>query len=56
MRKIIKSAMFGLGLALTAPAVAAGGAKPVAVLYKNPQCDCCETYAKYLRVHGYSVE
>lgn len=56
MRKIIKSVMFGLGLALTAPAVAAGAAKPVAVLYKNPQCDCCETYAKYLRVHGYEVK
>lgn len=31
MRKIIKSVMFGLGLALTAPAVAAGAAKSVAV-------------------------
>lgn len=27
-----------------------------AILYKNPQCGCCEDYAKYLRRHGYKVE
>ena len=26
-----------------------------AVLYKNPQCDCCEGYAAHLRDHGYRV-
>lgn len=26
-----------------------------ATLYKNPQCQCCEGYAKYLRDHGYKV-
>lgn len=56
MRTLIKSTIFGVGLALAVPAIAAGAAKPVAVLYKNPQCDCCETYAKYLRVHGYEVK
>lgn len=31
-------------------------AAPVAVvLYKNPECDCCEGYADYLRRHGFSV-
>lgn len=55
MSKYIRSAVLGLGLALAVPAVAAGTSKPVAVLYKNPQCDCCESYAKYLRVHGYQV-
>lgn len=55
MGNIIKSTILGLGLALAVPAVAAGAAKPVAVLYKNPQCDCCESYAKYLRAHGYQV-
>ena len=25
------------------------------LLYKNPQCGCCEGYAKYLRKNGYSV-
>jgi len=27
-----------------------------ATLYKNPQCDCCEDYAQYLRQHGYTVQ
>jgi hypothetical protein len=27
-----------------------------AVLYKNPQCGCCENYAAYLRDNGFSVE
>lgn len=39
--------------ALPLPALAA----PVrAVLYKNPQCGCCEDYADYLRQNGYAVE
>ena len=27
-----------------------------ATLYKNPDCDCCDEYAKYLRQHGFQVE
>jgi hypothetical protein len=27
-----------------------------AVLYKNPQCSCCEAYADYLRSNGFDVE
>lgn len=27
-----------------------------AKLYKNPQCGCCEDYAKYLRTHGFEVD
>jgi hypothetical protein len=27
-----------------------------AVLYKNPQCGCCESYAAYLRDNGFEVE
>ena len=30
-------------------------AKASVQLYKNPQCSCCETYASYLRRHGYAV-
>ena len=30
--------------------------RPPATLYKNPQCDCCEEYAKYLRGHGFTVK
>lgn len=56
MHILIRSTLYGLGLALAVPAVAVGPAKPVAVLYKNPQCDCCESYAKYLRVHGFEVK
>ena len=29
--------------------------KPGAVLYKNPQCTCCDAYADYLRQNGYTV-
>lgn len=49
---------FGLAcLALaagSAPVLAA--TRPVGVLYKNPQCSCCEEYAKYLRGYGYQIE
>lgn len=32
-------------------------AQPVsALLYKNPQCGCCERYAAYLRGNGFDVE
>src|SRR5256885_439205 len=27
-----------------------------AVLYKNPQCSCCENYAAYLEQNGFKVE
>src|SRR5260370_41857627 len=31
-------------------------AAPVPViLYKNPECGCCEGYADYLRAHGFKV-
>ena len=26
-----------------------------ATMYKNPQCQCCEGYARYMRDHGYKV-
>ena len=38
-----------------APPFAFAGEKPPATLYKNPQCDCCEGYADYLRQNGYRV-
>ena len=28
---------------------------PKAMLYKNPQCSCCEGYADYLRGNGFEV-
>lgn len=27
-----------------------------AILYKDPNCGCCEDYADYLRGHGFAVE
>ena len=29
--------------------------KPAATLYRNPNCDCCLEYAKYLRSNGFDV-
>lgn len=41
-------------------ALSAGGAvaaeRPAATLFKNPQCSCCEEYAKYLRQNGFAVK
>jgi hypothetical protein len=34
---------------------AADNAAKQAILYKNPNCSCCENYAAYLRSNGYSV-
>ncbi len=40
-------------VALPLPAVAA---PTHTVLYKNPECSCCEGYAAYLRQNGFEVE
>lgn len=42
-------------LATSLTAVHAAEARK-AVLYKNPQCGCCEGYADYLRQNGFEVE
>ena len=33
-----------------------GGGRGQVTLYKNPQCDCCEGYAAYLRHNGFGVK
>lgn len=43
-------------VALPAPAAAKPASKPLATLFKNPQCGCCEGYADYLRSNGYQVK
>lgn len=49
-------------LKLLVPALLLAAAQTVlaagtpAQLYKNPDCFCCELYAKYLTTHGYEVE
>lgn len=40
-------------IALVAPAFAE---PPEAMLYKDPECGCCEGYAAYLRENGFNVE
>lgn len=37
----------------TGPVLAAN--RPSATLYRNPNCDCCLEYAKYLRSNGFDV-
>lgn len=48
-----KTLVLGLLMSLSLPALAGG---VPAKLYKNPNCGCCEEYAKYLGTKGYDVE
>src|SRR6266852_7219330 len=53
MKMSIRLGAFVTLLALPVPALAA----PIhAVLYKNPQCSCCESYAAYLEQNGFQVD
>jgi hypothetical protein len=48
---MLRSLMFALALLV---GVAGALAVPVTVkMYKNPECGCCEEYAKYLRQNGF---
>lgn len=42
--------------ALTAAPLPAFAATIDAVMYKNPSCSCCETYAAYLEKNGFKVD
>jgi hypothetical protein len=54
---MIRMVLAAAAVALTAIATpATAGEKPAATLYKNPQCSCCEEYAKYLRRNGFEVK
>lgn len=53
MIRIILVSIFIALAAVTAPAIAQE--KPQATLYRNPNCDCCLEYAKYLRSNGFEV-
>jgi hypothetical protein len=50
IRILMVSILLGL---VAAPAAAQD--KPQATLYRNPNCDCCLEYAKYLRGAGFEV-
>ncbi len=42
--------------ALVAPMRAHAAAPILVTLYKNPQCTCCKSYARYLDQNGFKVE
>ena len=46
----------GAALAILAAPLPAFAAPIHALLYKNPECSCCEGYAAYLRQNGFEVE
>ena len=53
LRSIVAALGFAVALAAS-PAIATE--RPPAMLYKNPQCGCCEEYANYLRRNGFKVK
>ena len=54
--KVLYQLSVGAALsALPFPALAAADAVP-ALMYKNPTCSCCETYAAYLENNGFKVD
>lgn len=44
-----------IGASLLALAGGAHAAPLTVMLYKNPECGCCDGYADYLRQHGFAV-
>jgi hypothetical protein len=50
---MLRSLMLALIVLSGAAAVRAEAQE--ALMYKNPQCGCCESYARYLRSHGFKV-
>lgn len=52
--RLPRLAVFAFGLVLAASAHAQTPSKPI-TLYKTPVCGCCESYADYLRRHGFTV-
>jgi hypothetical protein len=53
MKMTYRLAALAVALAIPAPALAA---TIEAVMYKNPQCSCCEAYAAYLEQNGFKVD
>jgi len=54
MRRVI--IRIAAALAVLAAPLSAFAAPIHAVLYKNPQCSCCESYAAYLEQNGFKVD
>jgi hypothetical protein len=53
MKLTYRLAVLSMLVATPLPAVAA---TIDAVMYKNPSCSCCETYAAYLEQNGFKVD
>ena len=53
MKLTYRLAVLSMLVATPLPAVAA---TIDAVMYKNPQCSCCESYAAYLEQNGFKVD
>ncbi len=56
MHNLLRSMGLPAALALSSTALAAGTPKPLATIFKNPQCGCCESHGEYLRKNGYEVK
>ncbi|MDA0704677.1 MAG: DUF411 domain-containing protein [Proteobacteria bacterium] len=54
MRIFLMLAALGIGFTVTHPAWAGDASRKV-TLYKDPQCECCEGYARHLQTNGYTV-
>ncbi len=52
MRALMVMALF---LAAFGASAADAGEAKQAVLYKNPECGCCQAYAEYLQDNGFAV-
>lgn len=52
--RFFNTTIVALALTLASPVLAQTAKQ--ATLYKNPQCGCCEEYAKYLRENGFEVK
>ncbi|MPZ55333.1 MAG: CopG family transcriptional regulator [Rhizobiales bacterium] len=53
---MIRTALLAMFFSLISAGGADAAERPLATLFKNPQCSCCEQYAKYLRRNGFEVK
>ncbi len=56
MRFALKLAAAAAAAMSASTVAAADGDKPLATIFKNPQCTCCESYGEYLSANGYQVK
>jgi hypothetical protein len=54
-RRALLTLLAGGAATIVSPSVRAADQSKKVTLYKNPQCDCCEGYADYLRSDGFEV-